>query len=263
MWFDSIMDDFKNALFIVNKHKGVFVPIFLRLIMHIVIGIILVVGTIITITSGIFAGISEAETFELIMRIAVPASLVILMSYIIYIVLWGLIEVGSINLFRAAINDETPTKNHFFIGIKKYLKHVFTGKLLIHFLMMITSPIWLLLYGLYFIFVGIPTGGWGLLFFAIVISSYFATWTIAIVHNDLGPIKAIKQSFSIARHHFKPLFLILLTTVMMTQYAIALFGPVGMILAGWFLGGVFRTYFNVVIYLTYIRFTDKETFELN
>ena len=262
MWFDSLMDDFKSALLTVDKYRGVFVPIFLKLIMQVIIGLILGVGVIVTVMSGIFAGNSDVEGVGLALSIIIPVSILVVLVYLVYVLLWAIIEVGSIHLYRAALAHERPTKAHFVAGIKAYLGKVFAGKLLIHFIVMITCPVWIVLYVVYMILIGIPTAGWGLFFLTFAIGAYFATWTIAIVHDDFSVMQGIKRSFKLARQHFKPMFIIILIAGVVTQYAMNLFGMVGALLAGWFISGVFQTYFKVVIYLTYIRFNSKNDIEL-
>ncbi len=258
MWFEVLMDDFKRALFISSKYKGVFIPIFLKLAMYLILVVVIGIGIVISIASGIFAGVSKEEALKVILRFLVPTGFFLILGYVIYMILWSLIEVGSINLYYAAIIDEKPGKEHFFKGIKTYLGKVLSGKLLIHFVVLIVSPIWLALFILYFILVGIPTAGWGVVFLAVGIGAFFASWTIAIVHDDLGPIDGIKASFRLAKNHFKPLFIIILAVSMVTQYAVNLFGPIGLLLGGWFIGGILRTYFKIVIYLTYLMYSSKK-----
>lgn len=258
MWFDTLMDDLKRALIVANQYKGVFVPVFLKLAMHLIIGMIVVIGVITTITSGIFAGVNEVNAFEIALSFLVPIIVFLILGYIIYMVLWSLIEVGSINLYHAAINDEKPSKEHFFEGIKHYLGRVFGGKLLIHLVIMITAPVWMVLFVLFLILIGIPTAGWGAVFLSVAVGAFFASWTIAIVHDDLGVIDGIKASFRLAKNHFKTMFIIMLSISMVTQYAITLFGPIGIIIGGWFIGGVLSTYFKIAVYLTYMRYDNEE-----
>lgn len=253
MWFDDLMNDFKQALAVTSQHKGVFVPILLKFVMHVIVGVLIVIGIFTTITSGVLASVNEADILDTVFSILTTASIFLIVSYLIYLVLWALIEVGSINLYRAAINDEKPSKDHFFEGIRTYLGKVFAGKLLIHFIFLVTSPIWMVLFVIYLIVIGIPTAGWGVLLLTVTIGAYFASWTIAIVHDDLDVVGGIIASFRLAKNHYKTLFLIMLSTTMITQYAITLLGPLGLVLGGWLIGGVLRTYFKIVIYLTYIR----------
>jgi len=258
MWFDNLMDDCKNGLLIADKHKGVFVPIFLRLAMNIIIGVVTVISVIAMIAGGTFAGIADAEPFKIVMSVLVSGGILMLIGYIVYLLLWGLIEVGSINLYRAALNDEKPTKAHFFGGIKSYIGKVFAGKLLIHFVCIIASPILIALYLIFLVLVGIPTGGWGAVFLSVAIGVYFATWTIAIVHDNLSAVQGIKTSFRLARQRFKPLFVIILTSLMIIQFSVSLIGPLGTFFAGWLISGVLGTYFRIVIYMTYMRYSDNE-----
>jgi len=170
----------------------------------------------------------------------------------LYVVLWGFIEVGSISLYRAALKDEKPTKAHFMDGIKSYFTKVLSGKLLIHLIILILSPILVLLFFIYFVVIGIPSAGWGLVFLSTTIGVLFATWTIAIVSDDYGAIEAIKKSFEFGKSNFKIMFITILSMTMISSYAMMLFGPLGFLLAGWFIGGVVSTYFRIIIYMTYL-----------
>jgi hypothetical protein len=248
MWFDSLMDDFKASLQLSSSYKGVFVPVFLKLLMFFAMGVFIAVGAGVVVLWGIF--ISEMSVAYVVRSII----FMMVLGYILFVVLWSLIEVGSINLYRVAISGEKPCKEHFFSGIRGYMKKVFAGKLLIHFLFLILSPIWIVLFLIYAFIIGIPTAGWGIVFLMIVVGMYFATWTIAIVHDDLGVGKGLGASFRLARSHFKPMFILVLTMYMVGQYAVSILGPVGFAVAGWFIGGVVKTYFRIILYKTYIRY---------
>jgi len=255
MWFDSLMDDFKRGFVIANKHKDIFVPVFLKLAMFLILGILGVIGVVVSISSGVFSGVNDAGPFAVFMSIIIPVITMLLIGYITFLILWALIEVGSISLFRAAIDDIKPTKDHFFDGIKNYLVRAASGKFLIHFIVLCLSPIWLILYVIFLILIGIPTAGWGLVFISVAIGTYFATWTIALVHDDLSIVKAIKMSFRIAKDNFKPMFVLVFSATMITKYVVTLLGPLGLLLTGWFIGGVSMTYFKVVLYLKYLAYS--------
>ena len=257
MWFDLLMDDLKAALEISDKYHGVFVPVFLKLLMGLILGTFFVMGIGISVISGIFAEISEVGGFKVLLSFFTPLVLLIILGYIIYLILWALIEVGSINLYFAAMNDEKPTRAHFFNGIRKYLNKVFAGKLLIHFLVLVLSPLWLVMFVIYAIVIGIPTAGWGILFLAVAIGAYFATWTIAIVHDDLGVMAGIGASFRLARRHFKPMFIIILSLTMISNYAVWILGPVGFVFLGWLIGGIVKTFFRIGLYKTYLRYREE------
>ncbi len=258
MWFDNLMDDFKRSLLLINKFRGVFVPVFLRLAMHIIVGLVILAGVITTIASGVFSGLAEEEFVRVIFGILAPISITIVLTYIVYIVLWSLIEVGSISLYGAAIRDEKPNKEHFMHGVKKYLGKVFSGKLLLHFLAVVSTPIWFFIFLVYLIIVGIPTGGWGAIFLGAWIGALFLAWTTAIVHDDLGAIEGFKAGFRLARKHMKPLFLISLGSFFLVGYFSMILGPIAFFFAGWLFGGIVRTFFKVTVYLTYIRYSDSD-----
>lgn len=261
MWFNNLMDDLRAAFLVSNEYRGIFIPIFLKLAMNIVVGIVIVVGVITSIVAGSFSGIAGADPVEVAIGIIGPSALFILTGYILYIVLYSLIEVGSINLYKVALSGRKPVKADFTDVIKSYIGKVISGKLLIHFLVLILSPIIIVLYLIYAVLVGTLTGGWGIIFLSVVIDMYFATWTIAIVNDNLGVRSAIGKSFRFAKSHFKPMFILILSALMITQYAVTILGPLGAIFVGWFIGGVLRTYFKVGTYITYLRY-EKSSYDI-
>lgn len=253
MWFEAFMDTCKSSYLTALKHKGIFVPIFIKLAMHIVLGVLGIIAAVIIITSGAITASSRAEPVEVVIGFLVPFSILAVLGYILYTLLWGMIEIGTINLFKAASQDENLTKSHFFNGIKMYIDKVFRGRLLIHFLTLILSPLLVVLFIIYAILLGIPTGGWALVFLGTSVSVFFATWTMAIVVKEMNATKGIAESFRFGRKHFKTMFILILSLTMISQYSIMLFGPLGFILTGWFIGGVIDTYFKFVIYGLYTK----------
>lgn len=247
MWFNSLMDDCERAVHLSDAYKGIFVPIFLKLAMAVLMGVSIVIGVF---SFAVSSSITESISISGMVIIS-------FLLYVVYVLLSSLIEVGGINLFKAAVSGEKPTKAHFFNGIRQYVKEVATGNVLIHFVFLLTIPIWGILFVLYAVFIGIPTGGWGLLLLAVLIDAYFSTWTIAIVEEGVGAIDGLKHSFSLAKQHKLPLMLTIVTASLLTPYLVNLSGPLGMLLAGWFIGGIIRVYFRLVIYLTYTRYTDS------
>ena len=257
MWFNNLMDDLRKAFLVSEEYRGIFIPIFLKLAMNIVVGLVIFVGIIASIATGSFAGISGADPIGVAIGIIGPSILFLLTGYILYIILYSLIEVGSINLYKVALSGVKPKKSDFTDVIKSYIGKVISGKLLIHFLSFILSPIIIILYLVYALLVGTLTGGWGLVFLSVVISMYFATWTIAIVNDDLDVKSAIGKSFRFAKAHFKPMFILIFSTAMIIQYSVMLLGPFGVIFVGWFIGGVLKTYFKLATYITYLRYEER------
>ncbi|SHI37961.1 hypothetical protein SAMN02745751_00187 [Dethiosulfatibacter aminovorans DSM 17477] len=257
MWFDFLMDDGKAVFELSRQYKGVFVPVFLKLIMTLIIGVYAVISIGITAISGALSGIGSARDIEVIISILAPMFIFLVFGYIIFMIFWALIEVGSINLYRAAINGEKPTREHFLTGIKRYMMRVFGGKLFIHFLVLILSPLLIIFFVIYAVILGIPTAGWAVVFLTVVIGAYFATWTIAIVNDDLGVFKGLGASFRLAKRHFKPMFILVLSMMMVVRYSSWILGPLAFVFLGWFLGGVVRTFFRIVLYKTYLRYEEK------
>ncbi|QRN86720.1 hypothetical protein JR334_05825 [Clostridia bacterium] len=260
MWFDNLMDDFKQSLLTCHQYKAVFVPVFLRLAMHIVLGILMVIGLVTSLASGTFRGLFHAKTFDVFVRSLLgtfrPIGFSIVLVYIVYLVLWSMIEVGSISLIKTAIQGIKPSKKHFIGGIRVYMGKVFSGKLIIHLLVLLSTPIWFLAGLLYFILIAIPTGGWGSLFLATFLGALFLTWTTAIVEDDLGTFEGIKASLRLAKNHMQPVFLISLLSFFLIGYFSMILGPMVFFFAGWFLGGIIRILLKVATYLTYVRYSD-------
>jgi len=254
MWFDYLMDDGRDSFELAGEYKGVFIPVFLKLLITFIMGIYIVLSIGISAVSGVFSGISKAREIEVLISILAPMGISLFLGYFIYLILWALIEVGSINLYCAALNGQKPTSEHFFSGIMSYIGKVFGGKLFIHFLVVILSPLWIVLFVLYSVIIGITTAGWGFVFMTVVIGAYFATWTIAIVNDDLGVFAGLGASFRLARRHFKPMFILILSTIFIVRYTSWLLGPIGYFILGWLIGGVVRTYFRIVLYKTYLRY---------
>ncbi len=257
MWFDLLMDDCKKTLLVSDKYHGVFFPVFLKLFMTLIMGIFFVGSAVALIASGAMTGFENMEGFEIAMSILKSLGLVGVIAYILYLILWALIEVGSINMISAAFNDQKPSKSVFLQGIKTYLGKVISGELLIHFVLIILSPVLLIGLILYVVIIGIPTAGYGVIFLSVAVGAYFATWTIAIVEDEMSVTEGLGASFTLARNHFKPLFVIVLSTSMLSQYVSWLFGPLGAVFAGWFLAGIVNIYFKMVTYRTYMRYTDE------
>lgn len=258
MWFNDLMDDLKKAFLISTKYRQVFIPIFLKLAMNIVVALVIIVGGLASVFSGTFASIYGTEPVNVAISIITSMSMFLLVGYILYMILYSFIEVGSINLYRVAISGRKPEKSDFLDVIKSYIGKVISGKLLIHFIALILSPIIIILYLMYLILIGTLTGGWGLVFLGVIIDMYFAMWTIAIVNDDLGVKSAISKSFSFAKEHFNVMFILILSTHMIAQYSISVLGPLGILLLSWFIGGVIRTYFKITTYITYLRYESSQ-----
>lgn len=253
MWFDEIMDDCKNALRIAHKNKGIFIPLFVKLglnILLIILAFVLVVGNIVRIANLSMRGM---EDLNIILR-QIPLFLVAgVIIYLIYLLGDSLIEVGSINLLKVAANEEKPRFSYFLEGVKSYFLKVLGGKLLILLIFLVLSPIIILLYVLYTAIIGTLSGGWGLIFLGVLIAVYFASWTTAIVVDNLSPTRAIGISFKLGKKYFPGLFVIMLSSTLIGSYISMVFGPFVALLGGWFIGGVILTYFKLMVLLVYNR----------
>ncbi|MFZ5351335.1 MAG: hypothetical protein ACOZCL_01285 [Bacillota bacterium] len=257
MWFDEIMDDCKEAILTVRKHKGIFVPIFIKLALSIalVIYVIIMAFTVAGVTAINFSDGFD-EVTQLIGLLA-PFAVIIFISYLIIVVFNCLMEVGSLNLYKAALSDTKPTASIFLEGIKRYFFRVFGGTLLIHLITLILSPLLIALFFIYLFTVGILSSGWGMIFFTVFFGVYFSVWTSIAVIEDMPAIEAIKAGFRLGKRKFKSFFFIILSFTILLNYGVVAFGLPVTILGGWFIAGIINTYFRVVIMKMYNRYKEE------
>ncbi|MDF2519714.1 MAG: conserved rane protein of unknown function [Clostridia bacterium] len=257
MWFDEIMDDCKKALVVANKHKSIFVPIFLKAALVIVIGIYVFTGLFLSIFKHQYDFEYLFTDFSTIVEILPTFIGFGLILYLLILVGFSILDVGSINMFRAALDDTKPGFSHFMEGIKKYLLKVMLGKFIYHLVVLIASPLLLLIYMLYAIIVGTLTGGWGIMFLGALISVYLGTWVTIAVLEGYSPFKAIGKSFMLGTKYFKGLFVILIASTLIAAYSAGMFGILPAVVAGWFIAGVVATYFKLVIIQIYYRNKER------
>ena len=253
MWFDEIMEDCKQALVAANKHKAVFIPVFLKLALSIVIFSYIFVSFI--------AGILKYEyvidlmftdpsaVLELLPALLISGIIV----YLLILLGFSILDVGSINMYKAALNDQKPKFMDFTEGIKGYFFKVILGKLFIHLLIIITLPLTAFLFIVYAVIVGTLTASLGVLFLGIFISVFLDTWITILVIEGGSPRKAMGKGFKLGGKYFKGLFVVLLASALLSKYSTALFGVLAAVLAGWFISGVVATYFKLVVMLIYYR----------
>jgi hypothetical protein len=257
MWFDEIMDDCKQALITANKYKNIFIPIFLKLALSVAIFGYIFVSFIASIikNSYIFEYMvnDPAALMELFPTLIVNGIII----YLLVLVGFSILDVGSINMFKVALNDQKPSFKDFKEGIKNYFFKVVLGKLFMHLLIVITLPITALLYIIYALIVGTLTAGWGILFFGIFVSIFLGTWVPIIVIEGYSPLKAIGRSIKLGAKYFKGLFVVLLASTLLGSYSTIIFGVLAAVLAGWFIAGVVKTYFNLVVMLVYYRNKER------
>lgn len=253
MWFDEIMDDCKNALRIANNNKGIFVPIFIKLGLNILLFVItfaFLIGYVVRIANISYDSINSLG----ILFNEIPIVLIIgIIIYMIYLLGASLIEVGAINLLKIAVEGNKPKSSHFFEGIKTYFPKVLGGNLIIFLIVLVLSPVIIGLYLLYTVLIGTLTAGWGITFLSVFIGVYFTSWTTAVVVDNLSPIKAIGISFKLGKRYFWGLFIIILSSILISRYIAVVFGPLVALLGGWFIAGVILTYFKLVVLMVYNR----------
>lgn len=259
MWFDEIMDDCKQALVTANKYKGIFLPILLNLVLVVGIAIFVFISMFSILMKYIYAIQYMPGDLYTIMEM-LPVLLGIgLILYLIALIGYSIIEVGSINMYKAALSDIKPSFSHFIEGIKKYLLKVILGKIFLLLLSLLVSPIILVLFLLYITIAGTLTGGWAILFLSAFVLVYFSTWVSIIVIEGTSPFKAIGKSIKLGRKYFKGLFIILLATALLASYSVAILGIFAAIFVGWFIAGIVSTCSKLVLMLIYYR--NKESIE--
>jgi hypothetical protein len=217
MWFDEIMEDCKQALFTANKYKGIFIPIFLKLAYPLALGISILIITIGGVARYRYL-LNDVFTDTWVLRELLPSILLVgLIFYVLILIGYSMIDVGSLHMFKMALSDVKPTFRDFREGIKNYLMKVILGKLFLHALILIASPLLVLLYLLYALLVGTLTAGWGILFLVVFISVFLGTWISIIVLEGSSPLKAMGKSITLGRRYFKGLFVILLAASLIGQ----------------------------------------------
>jgi hypothetical protein len=257
MWFDEIMDDCKQALITANKYKNIFVPIFLKLALSIILFIYIFVSYIAVIIKNSY--VFEYMYTDPSMILELFPALIIngIVIYLLVLVGFSMLDVGSINMFKVALNDQKPKYKDFTDGIKNYFFKVILGKLFMHFLIIITLPVTAVLYIIYALIAGTLTAGWGLLFIGIFVSIYLGTWVPIIVIEGYSPLKAIGKSIKLGSKYFKGLFIVLLASALLSSYSTFIFGILAAVLAGWFISGIVTTCFNLVVMLVYYRNRER------
>lgn len=217
MWFDEIMDDCKQGLEVVSKNKGVFIPILIQAAINMALFIFVFVGSVIFfIRHG-----RDLETIfnspENLLSVALPIIFIGFILYLFFVVIGVMIEVGSVHLYKLAVEGIKPKVSYFFDGIKRYFLKVFGGTLLLHIIILILFIPGLVLFVLYSLTIGILTAGWGITLLGILIGVYFNAWTVAVVVDDMGPLKAIITSMKFGMRYFWGLFVLTLAGIMISQ----------------------------------------------
>lgn len=253
MWFDEIMDDCKQALITANKHKGVFIPIFFKLALTIALGIYVFVTFIAGIIKHEYILQYIFTDYYALMELLPTVITNGIIIYLLVLIGFSILDVGSINMFKSALNDEKPRFKDFKEGVKQYFFKVVLGKLFMHLLIVVSLPLTVVLYLIYALLVGTLTAGWGMLFLSVFISIYLGTWITIIVIEGYSPLKAIGKSIKLGAKYFKGLFIILLASTLLSSYSTIIFGFLVAILAGWFIVGIVATYFKLVVILIYYR----------
>lgn len=253
MWFDEIMDDSRDALKLANNNKAVFIPIIINAVVNIMFFTILIIG-------GIFFGIASAtkikniiDGYESAWPIVIPAAIAILIIYFVYTMFKAMMEVGSINMYKAAYEGVKPGAHHFFEGIKKYFWRVFGVTLLFHFILIILFGLILVLFLLYAVTIGLLTAGWGFIFLGAIIGAYLSSWIIAVVTDDIGGFAGIGRSIKLGRKYFWAMFILNLAGFMIAQNVSMIFGGLVAIFGGWFLSQAILLYMKIAILLFYNR----------
>jgi hypothetical protein len=253
MWFDEIMDDSKQALVTANKYKSVFIPIFFKLALYAAIFIYVFTSTIANLIKYEYVLdyiFTDPSAIMELLPTLITNGLVI---YLLVLVGFSILDVGSINMLKVALNDQKPRFKDFTEGVKNYFFKVLLGKLFMHLIIIVTLPLTALLYIIYALIVGTLTAGWGMIFLSVFISIYLGTWITIIVIEGYSPLKAIGKSIKLGAKYFKGLFIVLLAAALLGSYSTSIFGVLAAVMAGWFITGLVATYFKLVVMLVYYR----------
>lgn len=252
MWFETLMDDCKKALHISTAYKGIFTPVFLKLAVGLIIGIIiLVMGITMAITGGFVAYENGFTSLPVIMGFLGSIGLFVLIIFVVYSILWSLIEVGSIGLINAALDGQKPKKEHFFEAIKSYFGKTVLVKLILDLVIGISFPIWMTVILIYLATIGVLTGGWGMILLTGLLSAVFVAWPIAVVNGKKSGFDAVKEGFRFAKVNMKYLILLIAGISLISNYLVTSIGLLGTILIGWLIGGICIIYSKLIIIMKY------------
>ncbi|MGE4284568.1 MAG: hypothetical protein AB7G87_12760 [Clostridia bacterium] len=253
MWFDEIMDDCKKGLEVANENKGIFIPILINAgfyILFFAAALLFLVIFFIAHGRNLENVFNDPENF---MNIFLPLIIGGLGAYLLFIILRSVIEAGSINLYKFAAEGIRPKACYFFDGAKRYFFKIFAGTIFFHMILLVLLIPLLLLLILYTLTVGVLTGGWGLILVGVIGGIYLSAWTVAVVVDDIGPLKAIGMSIKLGRKYFRGLFVLTLSGIMISNYLSVAFGPLVVFIGGWFISGVVLAFFKLVLLLVYKR----------
>lgn len=261
MWFEELMDDFKSALLLSGKYKGMYVPVFFKLAMGIILGVVFIGSFIGMLTGGILASELMTEPFKVAMSVIGSMSVVIIIIMLIYCILWSIIEIGTISLINAALLDEKPSKEHFMNGIKNFLGGTVLTKIIIDLICLITFPIWMVLFIIFMLTVGILTGGWGLVLLGAVISALLISWPIVVVNGGKRGFGAIMESIDFGRKNLRSMVIVVVFASLVSGYASTILGPVAALIGAWLIGGAIMIYAKVIIVMKYTRYKELDHFD--
>lgn len=253
MWFDEIMDDCKQALQVASHHKGIFIPRIVYALIILLFFVILFIGLVMFFVGSIVQLSTTPHDFEKLVSNLWPMIIGGIGIYLLLIVLSAAVEVGSIHLYKLAIEGIRPKTAYFFDGIKKHFFKVFGLSFLANTLFLILSPLILALFILYAVTIGILTSGWGITLLSILLGTYLNVWTIAVVVDDVGPFKALARSFKLGRKYFWAMFVLTLSLYILVRYLIFAFGLLVAAAVGWIIYSVIITLFKLVFVLVYRR----------
>lgn len=249
--FEYLMDDMKEALILSKNNKKLFAPALIANFAF--IGVMMIIGVItfiILMTS--ISTISESSTSGNTSRI-IFITLAVLILFAFISIFFLVVELGIIRYCIALIDQEPLSAKLFFSGIKTYLIPVFFTNIALTIIYIIGFIILLIPILLYYILIGIPTGGYGLIFLSAAFNSLLGFWTIILMNNKGTCFKSILQNIKFGKQHFKLMTLIFFLQTLFTASLPALFGLILGNLGILFFVLVVSTYFNLVILLTYRR----------
>lgn len=261
MWFEELMDDFKNAMLLSDKYKGMYVPVLFKLAMGIILGVLFIGSFIGMLTGGILASEMVKEPFKFAVSMIGSMGVVFILMFIIYCILWSIIEIGTISLINAALIDEKPTKEHFLNGIKEFLGGTVITKVILDLVWFVTFPIWLTLFLIFMLTVGILTGGWGLILLGAAVSALFISWPIVIVNGNKRGLSAVKESIVFGRKNLKSMVVVIVFASLVSGYASSMFGPLVALIGAWLIGGAILIYSKIIIVMKYTRYKELDHFD--
>lgn len=252
-WFDTFMDNCKNALMLSTKKSKIFLPYIIYLFIQ---GAVIIFSVAFAFAMGIsFIGHGFEE---IIMKAGTMIIFLLLIVGIGLPIMYCMVEAGTLAMIKKLLETGNTVKQDFFDGLKKYWFRYLVG----------ISIVWLC-YLAIFIVALIPTLlaelltlGYGTILCMTIVNVFFGIWSVIMVAEDIGGVKAVKRGIEFGKKNFWLMFLLIIASTLISKYAVGLVSIIPLLgfLATPFVGAVVGIYFKIVMF-DYYNEQKKQTAE--